>query len=62
MDVDWAYASPEFQDPAIPTAARRITLRGVEDGAARKALATDGSLRFLRDGRAFSLTGQSLGF
>lgn len=60
MDVDWAYASPEFQDPTLPTGARRISLRGVEDGAARKALATDGALRFLRDGGAFSLTGQAL--
>jgi hypothetical protein len=62
MLVDWAYYSSDYTGPNLPSPVRRVSLRGVGEGSSRSARAAldDGALRFLRDGRAFSLSGRVL--
>lgn len=57
MHVDWAYYSTDYKGPDIPTATRRLTLRGVEE-TGRISMGTDAVFRFLRKDQAFSLTGR----
>lgn len=59
MHVDWAYHSTDYKGPDAPTSARRVTLRGVEgEDRSRGLMAMDGPIRFLRQDKAYSLSGR----